>query len=222
MRDILETIETGFAALAGNQYPAKLFPQTIPLLSRFFMSLTKPNRFRLHFDPDSPSPVIVRFSHRFADRWQAYFRKSCSHFHTIHEIVRNPPGYLDVCKRLRNGGGSRATARFTLRSDETLEMPGPPSFRASKRRGLPWDKSDGEELQLHPEHPRNEPLKSSASARSKPDWKPGDTAAKDGCRYNRSARSRLFERPRQKIGSTIASTGRLFAPSCFVIDLFKL
>jgi len=25
LRDIWETIETGFAALAGNQYPAKLF-----------------------------------------------------------------------------------------------------------------------------------------------------------------------------------------------------
>jgi len=37
-----------------------------------------------------------------------------------------------------NGSGARASAHLTLRSDETLEMPGPPSFRASKRRGLPW------------------------------------------------------------------------------------
>ena len=58
-----------------------------------------------------------------------------------------------------NGSGARATARFTLRSDETLEMPGPPSFRASKRRGLVGTNLMATNYNYTPNTHATEPLK---------------------------------------------------------------
>ncbi|MGB8369621.1 MAG: hypothetical protein WCF71_10060 [Verrucomicrobiia bacterium] len=196
--------------LSPGSISGKTLPRTAPLLSRFFMFLTKPNRFRLHFDPDSPSPVEEIFT-PFADDGKHLFHLKVVHIFTEFErhLSVKRPGFLDVCLRLAKMAAGRGRQPASP-SAVTRRWKCPDRLHFARRSGVDCrgDKSDGEELQLHPEHPRHRTVEILPHPHAvNPDWKPGDTAAKDGCRYIGSARSRLLSGRAKELARQSPSPG---------------